>query len=195
MGGSGSGRFYRYEGRKATVEESWAIGIDVFNRDGLLTPGAYYSARTLTWKNGVGDELASIRFDVDMREMDWPVITFRYRVGRGERARSVEYAVTLVATALHRGGVRWWFECPLNGCGRRVGKLYLPPGAVYYGCRQCYNLTYQSCRDSHKYDALAKSLASSTGISFEAVQDFLNGDRKMWDAYRGAKRAQSRRLK
>src|SRR5579863_10722190 len=33
-------------------------------------------------------------------------------------------------------------------CGRRVQKLYLPPGCKFYGCRQCYNLGYSSqCED------------------------------------------------
>jgi len=31
-----------------------------------------------------------------------------------------------------------------------VGKLYLPPGGKYFGCRHCYNLTYKSCQESDK---------------------------------------------
>jgi len=46
------------------------------------------------------------------------------------------------------GGVRWWFICLLSYdgvyCGRRVAKLYCPPGGIYYGCRHCYNLSYDS---------------------------------------------------
>jgi hypothetical protein len=33
-------------------------------------------------------------------------------------------------------------------CGRRVGKLYLPPVARYYGCRTCHDLTYISFQRS-----------------------------------------------
>ena len=44
--------------------------------------------------------------------------------------------------------VRYWFICPLsrNGvyCGRRVGNLYKAPGADYFGCRHCYDLSYES---------------------------------------------------
>ena len=29
------------------------------------------------------------------------------------------------------------------------GKLYLPPGGKYYGCRHCYDLTYESSQTSH----------------------------------------------
>lgn len=35
-------------------------------------------------------------------------------------------------------------------CQRRVRKLYLPPGAKYFGCRTCYKLTYQSVQEHDK---------------------------------------------
>jgi hypothetical protein len=41
-----------------------------------------------------------------------------------------------------------------------VGKLYLPPGGRYYGCRHCYDLTYTSCQESHKYDGMWRALAA-----------------------------------
>ena len=52
--------------------------------------------------------------------------------------------VRLQSTPCRYGGVRWWFECPR--CGRRVGKLYLPPRAVAYRCRLCWDLRYRSQR-------------------------------------------------
>ncbi len=39
-----------------------------------------------------------------------------------------------------------------------MGKLYYPPGGIYFGCRQCYKLTYESCQESHKYDGLWRSM-------------------------------------
>src|SRR5262249_13469992 len=70
-----------------------------------------------------------------------PPILFDYRVG-------------LTTTRPRFGGLRWWFICPLvvNGypCGRRVGKLYLPPGGRYSGCRHCCDLTYASCQQHDK---------------------------------------------
>jgi hypothetical protein len=32
-------------------------------------------------------------------------------------------------------------------CDRRVAKLYLPPGGRYFGCRECYRLTYRSAQE------------------------------------------------
>jgi hypothetical protein len=69
----------------------------------------------------------------------------------------------LEGTAQHFGGVRWWFLCPLAGCGRRVAKLYLPPGGRYFGCRRCHRLTYTSCQESGQFRALYGRLAAEMG--------------------------------
>jgi len=36
-----------------------------------------------------------------------------------------------------------------------LGVLYL---AKYAGCRHCYDLTYESCQESHKFDSLAQRM-------------------------------------
>ena len=63
-----------------------------------------------------------------------------------------DYKVNLTTTPCHFGGVRYWFICPLttNGvyCGRRVATLYKGPGGSYFGCRHCYNLSYESRSES-----------------------------------------------
>ena len=82
-----------------------------------------------------------------------------------ENARSIvfndgglEYEIGFEWTACRFGGYRYWFLCPVvkDGvyCGNRVTKLFLPPAGQYFGCRQCYDLTYQSCQESHKYDRI-----------------------------------------
>jgi hypothetical protein len=90
----------------------------------------------------------------------------------------VDYRVRLLTTCLRHGTLRWWFACPLsvNGrpCGRRVGKLYLPPGGRYYGCRHCHRLTYRSCQESRKYDRLYRWLADDTGMDFDLVKRAMN---------------------
>jgi len=42
----------------------------------------------------------------------------------------------------------------INGkpCQKRVGKLYMPPGSIYFGCRECHDLVYLSSRESHRWD-------------------------------------------
>jgi hypothetical protein len=60
----------------------------------------------------------------------------------------------LRATRRHCGGVRWRGRCPLVvngvGCGRRVAKLNRPPGARYFGCRHCRQLTYRGAQEHDK---------------------------------------------
>jgi len=69
---------------------------------------------------------------------------------RTEESREVSYLVPLEYTECNFGGVRPWFRCPTDagGCGRRVGKLYHPPGRDRYLCRECHDLGYQSSRSS-----------------------------------------------
>jgi hypothetical protein len=71
------------------------------------------------------------------------ILTLDYIKNKTDKAH---YPVTLVTTAQPRGGLRYWFRCPLQGCGRMTAKLYLPNGALYFGCRQCYNLTYETSK-------------------------------------------------
>ena len=101
-------------------------------------------------------------------DMHCPWLQLWYEIVRTQE--EIEYAIALQTTRLHSGGRRWWFTCPLiiNGdaCERRVGKLYLPPGARYYGCRHCYDLTYTSCQESHLYDrGFAQLAAGMRGTS------------------------------
>lgn len=84
-----------------------------------------------------------------------------------------ESAVELVRTACHFGGSRWWFVCSLlidgKCCGRRVRKLYLPPGGRYFGCRRCYKLTYRSAQEHDK--RVNRLLSLSPERFFELCKD------------------------
>jgi hypothetical protein len=95
---------------------------------------------------------------------DVPIITLHYR-WQGEE--DVRIPVRLQWTATHFNGHRWWFICPLivGGvpCNRRVGKLYLPPGARYFGCRQCHDLAYRSCQEAHRTERLFGSMERRWG--------------------------------
>ena len=64
--------------------------------------------------------------------------------GTGGEWQDIKQLVLLEWTPCHYGGWRPWFLCPLLGCGRRVAILY---GGMYFGCRQCYRLAYQSQRE------------------------------------------------
>lgn len=133
--------------------------IDVF----WLNQHGYFCGRKcggIKWTNNWGRE-ASVSFCVDVMGNS-KYIEFNYTCtsrSTGEKT-DYRYKVPLVTTRCNYGGVRYWFQCPLqqNGiwCGKRVGKLFL--GGKYFGCRHCYNLTYDSRNEtrSGKYGYLGR---------------------------------------
>ncbi len=150
MGGMGSGNWYRFD-KRATVEESLTLAMRDFR--GRIYP---YSSGTFTWTWAGGNESSAGYF---VTRGDVPAITLHYRWRDSE---DVEIPLRLQATPTQFGGQQWWFTCPLTvgemPCNRRVGKLYLPPGARYFGCRRCYDLTYRSCQEAHQEERLFASM-------------------------------------
>ena len=160
MGGYGSGR-WGYGPSKTTVEECLDLDLSSLTRDKVLAPG--YSG-SITWRNTrTREKTASIGLMIERAEIDGLLLTLKYVVSEDGYERDIEEEITLQPTYPHFGGVRWWFLCPLirdySRCESRVGKLYLPPGQDYFGCRHCYDLTYESCRRSHRFDSLFRRLA------------------------------------
>ena len=149
MGGWGSGRCRR-GGKKATAEESLVLGIGGFH--GRLCP----HAGTVTWTRN-GTVTASVGYFVTSND-DRPILTLHYR----QRETDVRIPIRLQPTYPAFGGQRWWFTCPLivNGvvCNRRVGKLYLPPGTRYFGCRTCHRLAYLTSQSAHQFERFAVRL-------------------------------------
>ena len=138
--------------KKDTVDDARSIDILDLQRNGFFGSS---SAATWTceWKRGE-DVTASIGYRLE-RDADGPsAVWFWYSVAErdGEKTQ-YDYPIRLEFTLCHFGGRRWWFVCPLvvNGraCGRRCRIVYLAPGAVYFGCRECYQLTYES-RQRHR---------------------------------------------
>jgi len=75
-----------------------------------------------------------------------------------------DFNIFLTTTTCNYGGERYWFICPavVNGkaCNRRVGVLYKPKyGCPYFGCRHCYNLTYESSKLSGHMKKYGKPLS------------------------------------
>jgi hypothetical protein len=101
----------------------------------------------ISWTNGWSKKKSSVAVEV-VTESEDKYIRIQYtQTNRftGER-REFDYKIPLITTSCYFGGVRYWFECNLykNGvyCGRRVGVLY--KDGDWFGCRHCYNLTYES---------------------------------------------------
>lgn len=160
MGGFGSGR-WGFHSKKSTVEDGLILSAgvlkDVF-RNGRPHAGSVY------WSTG-GKRVSSIGYEY-YPEDEAGRLRLRYTTKRGIKQVESDYWIRVVSTPCNFGGRRFWYTCPLirNGkpCGRRCGKLYCPGNALYFGCRECYDLTYTSCQESHRFDTLFAHLAAGT---------------------------------
>ena len=180
MGGPGSGNHGLRYGRKTTVEECLSLGAGDMQRGGIFNHGG--RAGRWAWTHRSGNSFP-IDYRAEIRDPGSSSVRLTYWWRWGESPlQHADYSVRLSATALPWGGVRWRFICPLvcdgMACCRRVGKLYLPPGAGYFGCRHCYRLTYQSCQDSHKDDALFARLAAGTCYTPKEMREALRDREK-----------------
>jgi|WetSurMetagenome_2_1015567.scaffolds.fasta_scaffold06003_2 hypothetical protein len=165
MGGYGSGRRWGCaSSARCTVEDSLVLGGQgVLAKTIRAANGSAWGGSFIWSRNG--ERFADIGYTLFGN-----ILTLSYTRRETDKAK---YPVTLVTTPQPKGGLRYWFKCPLQGCGRRTAKLYLPNGALYFGCRQCYNLTYESCNESHKFDAMFGHIAGRIGASIKEVKKAL----------------------
>src|SRR5262245_8725704 len=134
MGGSGSGCSYHWwrPAKKRTVEGCRFLDANRWMREGILAADVsriggwvWYTDETRS------EQTSSINYEVCtlVGERPWVRLFYTFTDSKDQ----IDYRIRLVTTRPQFGGCRWWFVCPLvvNGqeCGRRVGKVYLPPGA------------------------------------------------------------------
>jgi len=159
-------------GKKSTVEDCRSVSVGAMAREGIFRWGPGYRAswRWSVTEEGEQKEVASMGLATVGHEGVVTGVVFAYTITRynGEKV-PCRYEVRIDRTPCHFGGWRYWFVCPLvvggRPCHQRVAKLYLPPGGTYYGCRHCYNLTYESVqRHDKRVDALMK-------LPWEALED------------------------
>jgi len=165
-----------------TVEGCRSLSVTDMLKAGVFEKGLgnYWVSR---WTNSTGEKVASISYWVQSGETGSLCLRLSHTITRHntDEKISLDYPVELTSTPCNYGGVRYWFICPLviNNihCERRVGKLYLPPGGKYFGCRHCYNLTYTSCRESHRFDRLFTMIANDVpGATPDMVKEILTGE-------------------
>jgi hypothetical protein len=136
------GRYYW--DKKNTAEDCTCLNISKLKEFDLLR-GCCSS--TLTWTRSLSGHKSSVGIVVDV--LNEPYIKLNYTItDRDGNKTDYDYKVALATTQCNFSGKRYWFICPLSVigvfCGRKVGRLYLSPGGKYFGCRHCYNLSYES---------------------------------------------------
>jgi len=142
MGGPGSGRdFYPM---KTAVKECFFLDVNHLAREGALDDGAQNAL--------IGDDphggppfLVTFSTEFDDRRRRFIILSYHWVSRFGRDMEDISLTIPLDWTPPYFGGLRWWFTCPLAGkrCIHRVAKLYLPPGARYFGCRDCHHLVYR----------------------------------------------------
>ena len=175
MGGSGSGR-PSGDGR-ITVEECLTLDVNKLFSDPRLKAGIRAQGQLCWTTNFPGKVTPSLNFDINTLDPSYLSICLSYIML--PQKEEIHLDIRLETTRPYFGGLRWWFCCPLirrdgNPCDRRVVKLRLPPGGKYYGCRECYDLTYTSCLESHQFDGLYARIAGDIGLTPSRVKRILN---------------------
>lgn len=186
MGGLGSTRWGGHI-KKTTVEECLTLSMDVVGQfEGLQERKPWQG--TIRWtKVRTGEETANIRYVFWPRGEGWEwdgELVLKYTItrpqyGGEDEVTEVDYGIDLETTPCNFGGERWWFRCPLvksgTPCERRCFKLYCPPGGDYFGCRECYDLTYRSAQTAHEFDTLYAHIADEMDVPMKFVKDALSG--------------------
>ncbi len=136
-----------------TVDGTRNLDVHYFQRHRLFSypPGIRYP---LHWKQEE-EVVASIGWTLEGCCGSPRSLRLTYTATHFSEKTNCEYSVALDTTPCNYGGLRWWFLCPLlrNGrpCQRRCRFLYLPFGADYFGCRECYDLAYESQQKSGSF--------------------------------------------
>lgn len=143
---------YYYPGSRDTVEEHKELTMK-FLKNKKYLDGGCFKYGTVTWSRN-GEPIGNIRIQTDINQQS-PFIRFIYKIRPhgAEEWTDMDYKYNLLSIPCRFGGKRWYFECGVykNGvfCGRRVAKLY--DAGNYFCCRQCAELSYESCNENKKY--------------------------------------------
>ena len=161
MGGFGSGDWANVATRKRTVGLCMSISASSLRKYGFF---AENKSGTITWTNELSEEIGTVKIQSVMSG-NGNKTYLELAIGGFVTSRQT---IELSSTPCNYGGLRYWFVCPAvkDGiyCGNRVTKLYLPPTGQYFGCRECYDLTYESCQKSHKYDRVAEHIPEDMNL-------------------------------
>jgi hypothetical protein len=166
------------------------LDINHLVREGVVRPNMDHKA-SWEWLDEDREKVvASIGLKV-RTGTDSGTVRFCYSVQRaGEERKFEDYPIPLVTTVLASGGRRWWFRCMAHrkggpACQRRVGTLYLPPGGQLFAGRRCYDLAYQSSRESRQASRMWDAIAAGSGLSGREARKVLDRQfrhQRLWKA-------------
>ena len=167
---------------KTVVERCYVLDISQWRRQGKLKPDSVCSGK-LIW-NYTHDYQAVMGYEVSTfwdRERPFIRLSFSWQDNETQEYHSENYRIPLTITQPRFGGIRWWFLCPRiinqRHCSKRVAKLYLPAGCLYFGCRRCYGLTYTSCQENHLHEDFWRKAAEGTDYNWRRMKKIVLPER------------------
>jgi hypothetical protein len=144
MGGYGSTRWIGHS-KKICVESCLELSVTSLKHQGVICNTS--EEKDLIWREYVSKEIvASVRYTCRQIGSDWK-LTLSYTANK---KYSIVEQITITYEKRFMGNKAPVFLCPL--CRRPYRILYSPPGAAYFACRKCYDLTYLSSQKAHRYD-------------------------------------------
>jgi hypothetical protein len=131
---------------KYTTVDTRSFTVFFLNKYHNFKIGEHSYGQNIIWSRN-GDETGRINYDL-LLDADDPKIVLHYKSrNRGEEEwTSLDYSISLSPVSCNFGGKRWYFGCPW--CNKRIAVLY--SHEYYFVCRQCANLTYESCQESKR---------------------------------------------
>jgi len=158
MGGLGSTR-WGWHKRAITVEECRSLDCTDFRRKGFLGSGILQFGN-VSWFDNFDRMVANLGFTIATKDMSgFMELNYILNSMNGGADESFRYRIGLQTTRPNFGGLRWWFTCP--SCNRRVRKIYRPPMADRYLCRDCHQLSYKSSQESDQRVSDMRRLGTS----------------------------------
>ena len=150
MGGMGSGNWHRH-GSKPTDDNFWRFSMAALKKHGVIGERNRSSGGWQWLRNG--EVRSSMSYTINtLAEPAW----LKVRYSDKQNGESYDYKIALTTTQPNFGGERWWFICPVRGCGKRVAVLYM---ADILACRGCCDFTYSSQNEAPAFRLLGKAQA------------------------------------
>jgi hypothetical protein len=177
----------RQNSARARLAEECLISVGTFR---VRRKGTWQTAGAIEWRSERTGRLAGIaRYRINgipgaeprrkfpANSAGAPVLV----LATGDFAQTIYFRSSAVTY-----GRRFYFACD---CGRKCGKLFLPPGGNRFTCRWCHKLRYDSQR--HECDWFYRPLAASTGVKKRILKKFYHaiGDSVLNEIYGRAHRA------
>ena len=148
MGGIGSGTWARIN-KKSTDQSYWRFSIASLRQHGVIGQNAKNLGEWGWWRDG--QKRNSVGYETNTSErMAWIRVQYQNK----QKGVTYDYKIYLTSTVPNYGGKRWWFICPVLGCGKRVGVLYM--GSIF-ACRHCCNFAYSTQNETPPFRHLYKA--------------------------------------